>query len=223
MGDDFRNRQCYAGEGADVATRSGILETIINALTSSGYNQAASEADATRSLVVGPVGRWVFVGDSAGGAEGGDSAAFDALTLTLSEALPVVDVQMSDTAAVHIHLYKDGALLDRYGNAAFPFFRFKTEEEAAEFKGRPELWAEYLIPPHNAGELRKVWVQDWGAGAILSRTAEMFGWDSELAFVGYTLDAEGLGIKYDEYLRIKNRRDLTEQTRQGFTELHFRK
>lgn len=100
-------------------------------------------------------------------------------------------------------------------NAAFPFFKFKTEEEAAEFKGHPELWTEYLIPLYTADDLRKVWVQDWGADAILSNTVKLFGWDLGLAFVGYTPDDEGLGIKYEEYLRL--------ESPEGFTELHFRK
>jgi hypothetical protein len=215
MGDDFSNRQCYVGDRVIVATRLRIQQTILDALTSSGYSEVASEAEATRSLVVGPAGGWVFVGDTTGSTEDSDPTAFVALSLALSKVLPVIDVHMSDTAAVHIHLYKAGALVDKYGNAAFPFFKFKTEAEAAEFKGHPELWAEYLIAPYTADDLRKVWVQDWGADAILSNTAKLFGWDLGLAFVGYTLDDEGLGIKYDEYLRL--------ETPEGFTELHFRK
>lgn len=214
MGDDFRNRQCYVGDGAGDATRLRIQQTILDALTSLGYSEVSSEAEATRSLVIGPAGRWNFVGDTTRSTEDADPIAFAALSTALSTVLPVVDIHMSDTAAVHIHLYKGGSLVDKYGNAAFPFFKFKTDEEAAEFKGNPDLWAEYLLPPNTANDLRAVWVQDWGADSILSDTAKLFGWDPDLSFVGYTLDDEGLGIKYDEYLQLENR--------QGFTELHFR-
>ncbi|MBS0265477.1 MAG: hypothetical protein JSS02_26330 [Planctomycetes bacterium] len=214
MGDDFRNRQCYAAGRAVDAARLGIQQTIVDALTRSGYSEVTSEAEAMRSVVIGPIGRWIFVGDTAGSTDDADPVAFDALTLALSDLLPVVDIQMSDTAAVHISLYKDGSLIDKFGNAAFPFFKFRTDKEAAEFRGRPGLWAEYLVSPLTAANLRTVWVQGWGAEKILSDSARLFGWDADLSSVGYTLDSEGIGIKYNEFLSLENAHE--------FKELHFR-
>ncbi len=167
--------------------------------------------------MVGPAGRWIFVGDTAGSNETADPDAFAALSTALSTVLPIVEVHMSDSAALHMHLYQSGSLIDQYGNAAFSFFKFKTLEEAAEFKGNPELWAEYLLAPDSVDQLRTIWVQDWGADSILADTAKLFGWDSQLCFLGYTLDEEGLGFKYDEYFRIQG------QHWSGFSELYFHK
>jgi hypothetical protein len=213
MGNDFRNRQCFVGDRAADTSSLRIQQAVIEALQSFGCNKVASEADATRSIVVGPVGRWIFVGDTAGSTEKSDSGAYLALSLALSKVLPVVDINMSDSSAVHMHLYKSGSLVDKFGNAAFPFFKF-TDEEAVEFKGHPELWAEYLLAPNTIDNLRAAWTQNWGADSILARTAKLFGWHPEFAFIGYTLDSEGIGIKYDECSWL--------EVPKGFTALHFR-
>jgi len=215
MGDDFRNRQCYVGDAEGGPLRERIRQTIRRTLLDAGYTEVSAEADATRSLVVGPAARWIFVGDTAGSTESAEPDAFAALSAALSTVLPVADVHMSDSAALHLYLYKAGSLVDRYGNAAFPFDRFKTEEEAAGLRGRPELWAELLLDHTSVDRLRSAWVQDWGADSILGKTAALFGWDPELCSLGYTLDEEGLGVKYDEYLEIDD------WSRAGFTELHF--
>ena len=204
MGDDFSNRQCYVGNEGRDELRLRVRCRLIEVLTSTGYVEVPSETEATRSLVIGPPGRWIFIGDTAGSTEGGDPIAFASLSAALSTLVPVVDVQMSDSAAVHIYLYKNGSLVDKYGNAAFPFFEFKNEEEAAGLKGHPDLWKDYVIPPYTIEDLRAAWVQDWGADSILGNTAKLLGWDQRLSCVGYTLDDEGLGIKYDEYLQLED-------------------
>jgi hypothetical protein len=215
MGDDFRNRQCFVGSKPADSARTLIQQTVAKSLLRFGYNRVASEDEATRSIVIGPVGRWIFVGDTTGGLETSDSDAYVALTLALSRVLPVVDVHMSDSSAVHVHQYKAGSLVDKFGNAAFPCFKFRSDKEAMEFKGNPELWAEYLVASRTSDDLRAAWVQTWGADSILSNMARLFGWHSELAFMGYTLDGEGIGIKYNECSWLK--------VQQGFTELHFQR
>jgi hypothetical protein len=226
MGDDFSNRQCYVGDRPVDAIRSHILEAIVNELKSSGYSEVELEDEATRALVIGPTARWIFIGDTTGSTDVSDPTAFTDLSLGLSSVTPTVDVLMSDSSIVHLHLYKDGTLIDKYGNGAFPLSSFGTRAEAAKFKGNPELWAEYLVSPYSADDLRKIWYQvignspgiwreDRNATSILARTADILGWDPDLCFIGYTYDEEGIGYKYSEYSRFKDR--------QGFTELYFHK
>lgn len=57
MGDNFSNRQCYAGNADSSILRGQIRQTIIETLVNSGYTEVATEAEATRSLVIGPAGR----------------------------------------------------------------------------------------------------------------------------------------------------------------------
>lgn len=83
-----------------------------------------------------------------------------------------VDVLMSDSAAIHFYSYIGGELVDKYGNAAFPFFQFKTSEEVSEFQGKLELWVRYLQDVHDITVLRSLWVQEWGADKILSQTMQ---------------------------------------------------
>lgn len=227
MGDDFSNRQCFVGEQPVQEIRSYIINTIVSELVSTGYSEIDTETEATRSLVIGPPGRWIFIGDTTGSTETNDSRAFTSLSLALSRVTPVIDVLMSDSAAVHLHLYKYGDLVDKYGNMAFPFYFFENKECAAEFEGNPELWAEYLVKPFNENDLRKIWCQvivgtsdiqnrenNCEPYRILGETADMLGFDPDLCFTGYTIDFEGIGEKYSEHL---HREDFA-----GFTELYFR-
>ena len=57
---------------------------------------------------------------------------------------------MSDSAAVHFYLYRQGELVDKYGNAAFPFVKFKSEAEVLPFRGKVELWTDYLLEAKQA-------------------------------------------------------------------------
>jgi hypothetical protein len=167
----------------------------------SGLEGVASEQDATRSLVVGPAGRWIFIGDSAGSTEWADPEGFDDLSRRLSALGVVVDVKVSDSAAVDFYQYLQGRLVDKFGNAAFPFYRFATEEDAAPYRGQPELWADLLLSPGGVTALRAAWVQEWEASEILWATWQLLGWDPELLWVGYTFDDEGVPVKYDDFLR----------------------
>ena len=166
-----------------------------------GLQEVAGEDEAERSLVVGPAGRWLFIGDSTGSTEWADPHGFRALSSGLSTLGPVVDVLMSDSSAVHFHLYRQGRIVDSFGNAAFPFCRFASEEEAAPYRGKPELWADLLLSPESVCDLRSAWVQEWRAEEILAETGRFLGWDPKLLWVGYTFDDEGLPTKYDDFLR----------------------
>ena len=187
------------------------------ALAQAGYHEVPREQDADRSLVVAPAGAWVFIGDSAGSTEAADREGFDPLSRAASTLAPVVAVKMSDDAAVHFELYRDGRLVDRFGNAAFPFYRFESEREADPYRGHPELWADLLTAAGTMAALRSAWVQHWRAPEILVETGRLMGWDPELLWVGYTHDYEGLPEKYDEYLANSG------ISLDAFTEYHFRR
>lgn len=224
MGNDFSNRQCYVDQNDPSQLHAQIRRAILTTLIDCGYTTVDTEQHATRSFVIGPAGRWIFIGDTAGSAKDADPDAFAALSVELSKVCPLVEVHMSDSAAVHLHLYNAGSLIDKYGNLAFPYFAFKTEEVAAEFKGKPKLWAEVLRSTDLKDKLLEIWVQDWGdsspmsdGDSILSDTAELLGWDPELCALGYTLDIEGLGVSYREVF------ERIGQSSDGFTELHFLK
>jgi hypothetical protein len=178
-----------------------MIEQLCKGVRQQGFVDVAKEQEADRSLVIGSADRWIFSGDSAGSTEWSDSEAFKALSRFLSELGPVVDVLMSDDAAIHFYLYHQGQLIDKFGNAKFPFFRFDSEEEAAPYRGHPELWKDLLVNGNNVDALRTAWVQDWRAREILAETGRLLGWNAELQWVGYTFDDEGLPIKYDEFLR----------------------
>jgi hypothetical protein len=217
MGADFSSRWFFAGGAEAAGARAAVVEQFRRALHAAGLREVAGEPEADRSLVVGPAGRWVFIGDSAGSTEWADPEAFKSLSLALSLAGAVVDVHMSDSAAVHFYLFREGRLADRFGNGEFPFYPFKTEEAAAPYRGKPELWVDLLVSPDSAGALRSVWDQDGNASAILYETGRLFGWDPELLWVGYTFDDEGIPVKYDQVLR-GSRVEL-----RAFTEYHFKR
>jgi hypothetical protein len=141
-----------------------------------------------------------LIGDTAGSTEWADPPGFEALSLALSVHAPVIDTKMSDDASVHFYLYRHGWLEDKFGNADFPFNRFATEEEAAPFRGRPELWADFLLDASQVPALRSAWVHEWRAGEILGATARLLGWEPALLRLGYTTDEEGIPIKYDQFV-----------------------
>ena len=170
-----------------------------------------------KSYAIGPAQRWIHIGDTAGTTETADPEAFRQVSTELSHLVPVADIQMSDSAAVHLLLYQGGKLIDKFGNADFPFFKFKAQSEAAEWLGKPQRWGEYLVSEASIEELRDAWVQDWNADGILAETSRLLGWHPDLIFVGYTQDDEGIPLKYDEYLAyVEAEVDLKQMT-----ELHF--
>jgi hypothetical protein len=216
VGADFSSHWFFAGAADPASARTALVERICQALHQAGFEQVAREEDAKRSLVVGPPGRWIFIGDSAGSTEWVDSESFDSLSHAISALGPIVDVKMSDSAAIHFYLYQQGQLVDNFGNAAFPFYRFATEEESALYRGKPERWTDLLISKTTVDALRSAWVQEWRASEILWETARLLGWDPELLWVGYTFDDEGIPMKYDEFLRY-SRVEID-----GFDEYHFK-
>jgi hypothetical protein len=216
MGADFSNRWFFAGDSDASSRRAAVIDRLRTNLRQAGFQEVAGEEEAERSLVVGPAERWVFIGDSAGSTESADPDGFVSLSSALSTLGPVVDVLMSDSAAVHFHLHRQGRIADKFGNAAFPFNCFASEEEATPYRGRPELWADLLLSRDSVSALRSAWVQEWRAGEILAQTGRLLGWNPKLLWVGYTFDDEGIPMKYDEFLRYSGVELAT------FDEYHFK-
>jgi hypothetical protein len=178
MGTDFSSLRLFAGMG-DARCRDAAVAKLRRFFWQGGLEEVGAEDNADRSVVVGPAGRWFLVGYSASSAER-DEDGFDSLSLALSTQAPAVATKMSDSAAVHFYLYRHGRLVDKFGNAAFPFYRFADEEAAASFRGRPELWADLLVDPGQVPDLRAAWVQGWGADETLEMTARLLGWEPAL-------------------------------------------
>jgi hypothetical protein len=216
MGADFSNHWFFVGSADTIGARHAAVDHLRISMKQAGYLEVERECDAERSLVVGPGERWIFIGDSAGSTEFADPEGFETLSLDLSKIGPVIDVHMSDSAAVHFYLYREGREVDKFGNAAFPFYRFASEADAAPYRGKPELWQDLLVFPETVVDLRSSWVQEWQASKTLATTADLFGWNTELLWVGYSFDDEGVFRKYDEFLRY-SKVELS-----AFSEYHFK-
>jgi hypothetical protein len=212
MGYDFKNHHVFAGDADAAAIRNAVIDKLADLLGS----RSPDESDARRSLVIGPPDRWIFVGDSASMTEDGDPAAFAELGRAMSTIAPVVDVKMSDSAIVHIELFRGGALVDRFGNGTFPVYLFRSEEEAEPFRGTPEKWTPYLTSAASVDALRQAWSQDGIADEILTATVRLLGMNEHLAAIGYSIFDESDEIKYDKWLENEPTVD-----RKAFLEMHF--
>jgi len=219
MGADFSCHHCFTAAADARGRRQELLRHLTSSMRRAGYVPPSApegiQGFMERCLVIGPPGRWIFVGDSA--ASTGDRACFEQLSRDLSTLVPVVDIHMSDSAAVHFSLYEQGQLRDQFGNLAFPFCAFATDAEARALRGQPERWTRYLLDPTQTGALRAAWVQGLRSRAteILERTAALLGWHPVLCTTGYTVHPDGVPMSYKEY--VAGRMDLA-----GFREYHFR-
>src|SRR5262249_24343907 len=153
----FSNHHFFVGTRDASQLRAAILHQLKRTFCREGFTEVVSEHDGDRHVVVGPAARWIFIGDSAGFGDSADSKAFDGLPASLSVLGPVVDICVIDDAAVHFNLYREGRLVDKFGTGRFPFYEFETEDESAPFRGRVELWAEFLRDSNQVGDLRSAW------------------------------------------------------------------
>lgn len=211
MGFDYSNHHVFAGDGNASSTHDAIVRCI-----QSLYERTTNSPDeADRSIVVGPADRWIFVGDSAGSTEDADPDAFDRLSKLLSFIAPTLSVKMSDSAIVHLLLYEQGQLIDKFGNGKFPWFYFQSVEESEPFRGNVQKWTRFLVQNTDADALRDIWMPKGDATSIVVQTAALLGIRQELMQIGYSVFDESDEIKYSEWLE--------EEARQGlqFDEYHF--
>ncbi len=196
MGYDFQNQHVFVGDRDAKIVRSEITEYISTTLAT----DPCPLSEAERSIVVGPPGRWIFVGDSAGGTENGDAESFDSLSIDLSRIAPTLAIKMSDSAIVHFYLYSNEVIIDKFGNGTFPFYLFRNSAEARPFVGDCKKWAEYMLKPNQLDILRRTWSQDGDATEVLTNTALLFGLHPKLCTTGYTTFDEAEEIKYYDWL-----------------------
>jgi NADH:ubiquinone oxidoreductase subunit len=197
MGFDFQNQHVFVGEQDAELVRAAIVEYV----GSTFAGRSCSEDEAERSIVIGPPGRWIFVGDSAGGTENGDAESFDALSKSLSRIAPTLAIKMSDSAIIHFYLYSKESVIDKFGNGKLPMFLFRNSDEASQFAGDCEKWAALLVDPKKIDLLRRTWSQDEDATSLLIDTAQLFGLHPELCKAGYTIFNESDEIKYSDWLK----------------------
>jgi hypothetical protein len=197
MGYDYSNHHVFVGDGDAESIRLAIIGHIKTAFPT----RTTNEEDATRCFAVGPAGRWIFVGDTAGSTNTADSIAFADLAIALSNIAPTMSVKVSDSCTVHILLYQNGVLLDTFGNGIFPFFRFASDDEARAFQGDMSVWSPYVMLPYTTQELRQAWNQEGHADVIVQETGKLFSINAQLVKVGYSIFDEALEIKYTDWMK----------------------
>jgi len=211
MGDDYANHQMFAGDNAE-QRRDQLLAEIQSFLAEQGYRAVKTDESADRSLAIGPAGRWICVYDSYGNGYDSDISEFENLSRRLSSLAPIVDIHMSDNAAVRFNLYQNGRIIDQFANSPDVGREWESWEEELRFQGKPELWPAVLAPSHF--NLRAAW-QKTGADQIVAATASVLGWHPELCQAGYTIDYDGIPVYFREHFAD----DPTDID--GFAECHY--
>ena len=212
MGSDFGYLKVHSGGQPSTVTHDALLKTLNAYFVSEGMT-ASDEAQANRSVVVGPPDLWIHVGFSADSAEREDPSASERLTKFLSESFLIATVGVSDSTAIQMSLYRGGDIIDKFSNGD-TWGGFSTPEMAAEFRGDPELWTRLAGVPDMGHYLRSVWNPDKDVDDILDETSDILGWDTRLSEVGYSHNDDGIFCKYTDYLATRVDLSL-------FTELHF--
>lgn len=196
MGDDFAALKLYRAE------KAGVESWLAKHLLESGFQPCGAD-EATRSVVIGPPGEWLHVGDSVGICPV-QQEPFNALASGLSKMADTVAVVMSDSCVFALELWRQGTMADRYASGEFPFFHFKDEEAAAPFRGQAQEWT---FAPQKE-------LQEAFATRSLFTIANLLGWPLQTLMVGYTQDWDGMPVHWREIVR---------EPHEEFSELHFRR
>jgi hypothetical protein len=216
MGVDFSSHWIFTGNESGERTRNSVIEVLQQTLLQAGYRIASKKRPGDRDIVIGPPGRWIWIGDSASHMDLSGLKRFASLSQSLSKLAPVVDLEMGDSVEILFSLYRQGCLVDAFRNEAC--FSLPSETGAAQFLGKADLWADFLRPPFRVENLRSIWIQGGEANEILTQTVRLLGFDPELSGVGYTIDYDGIPEKYIHYLG----KTTMELEKTGFSEFHFK-
>ena len=106
MGDDFTNHQAFTEENLKQRPVQ-LLSHVQTYMAERGYVEVAEREAADRSIALGPPGCWICIYDSAGNGDDANLKEFEDLALHLSRVVPVVDIHMSDSAALQMLLYRN--------------------------------------------------------------------------------------------------------------------
>jgi hypothetical protein len=196
MGYDYSSIHVFAGNLDPNTIRSRVAKRICDVIP----GRVSTDAEATRSVVVGPPDRWIFVGDTTSGTDDGDPAAFDSLVCELSTVAPTLSILMSDSACVHLYLRHHREPIDKFGTGKFPFFPFDSENEADSFRGVVQRWSSLTLETDGPNQLRSVWDTKNNADNIVKSTAGILGIYPALAGCGFTIFNESEEIYYRDWL-----------------------
>jgi len=205
MGDDYYNFHVYVGERDAPVTRARVLELL-------GYSAdcefvvpradrdklpACSEeiAEEDQLAAVGPPGRWIVVYALAEQDMRADFAS------TLSQAGPTVCISMDDSAVLHLRLFRDGILVDRFGMRKSVLSEWSNEAERLRYVGQPTLWSDLLLDGPDVTALAKAWYSNLGAWKKIGKVARLMGWNPDLCDLGYTIDYDGIPVYWRSHLQ----------------------
>jgi len=136
------------------------------------------------------------------------------LNYRIYPAVPVVSIEVSDSAVLVLTLLSGGRVLDRFANGRMPIYLFTSEDEAAPFRGAPATWCS-VLGLSSRRELETAFEQRLWVPDILARFSKALGLNPDIAACGYFVSFDGDPVPYDEYL------DARVQEAAGFEEQHY--
>ena len=192
MGAFFTNVQVHTGGRAAAAVRAAVLASLRRRLDAEGFEAlpaaaTAADADADRTILVGPAGPepWIAVFDEA--TEGQREAELDRLAAALSQDVggASVGVLVHDSDVLALRLFRDGRLRDGY--TSHPDYGSATAAAPGRRAGGdPARWRDLLrpgaTPEHLGAALAGAGVE---AEARLREVGRLVGWSPRWSELGY--------------------------------------
>jgi hypothetical protein len=207
MGASFTNVQVFTGGTPPGAAPGALAEALRAAARERGLVEGAAGEPADRTIIIAPAGPgpWLAIYDQA--TERQDLQLLDDLAARAAHALDgfAVAVLVHDSDALELRLFDRGGRTDRYCNAPEYCARVVPGAEPAGAEGHPERWRPLLRPGAEPAALRAAWDERaLFAEQTLARTAELLGWDSGRASVGFdSLDREEPGLTPLRFRRVR--------------------
>lgn len=196
MGSDWRINKIYVGDSKRDRPFHGLPDILEKKKLKDGFREVDLEEDSNWSYFLIEEGaRWLHFADL------GKNEHLDEFPLYISEYFPLIQLEVSDSAALRITLFENNEMKDIYMNMQFPFYSFETEEEASVYKGDFNNWVPYL-DENRPVEIEEVWLFPTTKGrqkspalsfdSLFDSTHLLFGWNKELGDVGYSHDFDGI-------------------------------
>ncbi len=129
MGADFRNIKIFVNRESNLEKEKQILiDALDKKMKQENFIEVNSEEESNWSyILINDKSGWLHFGEI------GMNNDRDEFPKYISNMFPTIQIQVSDDAAVRFILYENGKIEDKYANMDFPFFAFKTREEADEY------------------------------------------------------------------------------------------
>jgi hypothetical protein len=143
MGHDFAHHHVFS-HSTDLQTfHATLLQRLLYTLRTQGYEPTEQSEDADRILVVGPLGRWIWIYDSAASGDNPANQAVADLAQAVSTVGTVVDTFVYDSSLLHFFLYRHGKRADQFVTAPDFYLTMlrqrepETTYQAHDFAGQP--------------------------------------------------------------------------------------